>query len=119
VTEERSDFDIDHDGLIHKLSAWRVAEANRASDAAETRQEIGRYLEDAGGLNKKALSHIRQVFKMDEDKRNDYLRTYDALMAELRMFWYGNSTPDMFDETGAVEPTPADEEERKSNLVRL
>lgn len=54
--------DIDHDGLIGKIGKWNSEDRQRASSAAETRGDIGRFI-DQTGINTKALSFLRSILK--------------------------------------------------------
>ncbi len=54
--------DIDHDTLIGKIGKWNGEDRSRASSAAETRGDIGRFLETTG-MNGKALSMLRTILK--------------------------------------------------------
>jgi hypothetical protein len=114
---DADEITLDADKLHSNLQKWKNQDAKRASDAGETRQSIGQFVEDTG-VNKKALSHIRQIDKMPEEKRADYLRSSDALMAEMRPHWDGQSTADMFDpeHDDAVEP-PEEAEPEANDLA--
>lgn len=71
--------DIDHDTLIGKAAAHNMEDAERASSAAETRQDIGEFIE-ATGLNKKAYSVLRQIMKAgdkSQDKAMDIIRSLE------------------------------------------
>lgn len=88
--------------IINSLDRWKMDEASRASDAAETREEIGALIEQTG-VNKKALAFVRALHKMPQDKRDDVLRSLDPLMGVMQPVWDGQKTPDMFPEDSAVE----------------
>jgi hypothetical protein len=82
--------------IVNSIAAWRVADASRASDVGEQRDQIADLLE-LTNVNKKALSWIRVLDKMEADKRDDVLRSFDALREHvMQPHWDGQSTPDMF-----------------------
>ena len=55
--------DIDHDKMIGKIDKWNGEDRARASTAAETRGEIGGFVEQTG-INAKALSFLRSIKKV-------------------------------------------------------
>jgi hypothetical protein len=83
--------------LIDKLSSWQRQQDSANSINAEIRQDKGQFIDDTG-INKKALSVFGQLNKMDDDKREDFLRSWDEHIGDLRAHWAGQSTPDMFDQ---------------------
>lgn len=92
------------DRIFSQVEAWRAQEADRASDAGEMRQEIGQLVEDLG-INKKALSMIRSMDKMPEEKRSDCLLTLEPLLEMFKAKWEGQSTPDFFEQDKpTIEP---------------
>lgn len=98
------DLNVHYEKIVSNFAAWRDAERQRASDAGETRAEIGKLLE-LTGLNKKAVSFVRALDKMEEEKRDDVLRSLTSLLDLMDRAWNGNKTPDMFDDDQpAVEP---------------
>lgn len=115
------DLSVHSEKIINSLDRWKMDEASRASDAAETREEIGALIEQTG-VNKKALAFVRALHKMPQDKRDDVLRSLDPLMGVMQPVWGGQKTPDMFPEDSAVElaspsyradpdfPVPTDDE---------
>lgn len=88
-------------------------EHERASEAGEDRQEIGQLLE-LTGLNKKAVSMVRSLDKMPEDKRNDCLRSFKALLARYEKRWDGGQI-DWVDQ--AVQPASPQEFERETQAL--
>lgn len=86
------------DKLLRKIEEWKEGDAARASDAGEQREDIGQFIEFTG-WNKKALSWIRALDKMDTDKRDDVFRSFDDLRGIMEKRWNGQSTPDMFNES--------------------
>lgn len=87
-------------GLMRRVKA---NEADRASDAGSDREEIGQLLE-LTGLHKKAFGVIRSIDKMTDEKRQDCLRSLNALLELMEPVWNGQKTPDMFeDATDAPE----------------
>jgi hypothetical protein len=111
MTEEAlNEVKVDHDALIGKLHQWRDEDAERASSAGETREDIGRFL-DKTNVNKKCLSHMRQVDKMSPEKRADYRRSLALIFPMLEAHWDGQGTADMFDENEQFSDDPVDIED--------
>lgn len=110
-THERRIF-----GLCDRL---KDREHTRASEAGEDRQEIGQLLE-LTGLNKKALSFVRSLDKMEDNKREDVLRSLRPLLKLFQPRW-DTGTPDMLpqDEESNVAPfVPRDFDPRDDDLGR-
>lgn len=97
------DLAVHQDKLLNSIDRFRSQEADRASDVGEMRAEIGDLLE-LTGLNKKAFSMIRALDKLEDDKRSDVFRSFDALRDVMEKRWAGQSTPDMLD--GAEDDDP-------------
>ena len=92
------------DKIINSIARWRGEDATRASDVGEQREEIASLIETTG-VHKKALSWIRSLDKLEADKRDDILRSFDALRTDImEPHWGGQKTPDMFADSDAVEP---------------
>lgn len=69
--------DVDHDRLISFAAARNEEDAERASSAGESRQLIGKFLEDTG-MNGKALSWLRIILKQKKtDKAMDIIRSLE------------------------------------------
>ena len=104
------DLSVFRDKIVSSIAGWRSSDANRASEVGEQREEIAHLLE-LTGVHKKALSWIRALDKMEADKRDDVLRSFDALREKVMgPYWDGQKTPDMF----ADDPVePASEAPRK------
>ncbi len=94
---------INEDKLLRKLGQWKGEDADRASEVGEQRADIKEFLEQTG-WNKKALSHIRALDKMSQEKRDDYFRSFDDMRAIMEPAWDGQKTPDMFVDQDAVSP---------------
>lgn len=98
---------LDADRVIAKMGQWNKEDADRASSAASTREDIGQFVE-ATGYHKKALSDGRKLMKMfdrNPEAAEDYLRTFEPLFEDIKNHCRGQSTPDMFDKSDdAVEP---------------
>ncbi|PZQ99186.1 MAG: hypothetical protein DI533_00315 [Cereibacter sphaeroides] len=98
---------VHHDKILNTFNRIISNERDRASDAGDDRETIGNLIETCG-LNKKAVSWGKALHKMEPDKREDVLRSFDALRVELTKNWDGQSTPDMFTkaeaDTGPVTP---------------
>lgn len=94
--------------LHRKLNEWKGQDQSRASEVGEQRADIKEFLE-LTGWNKTALAFVRKLDKLDEDKRNDILRSLHDLLEEMRPVWDENGTGDMFghNSNGAdEEPEP-------------
>jgi hypothetical protein len=92
-----ADLAIWRDKLVNSIARWRDEDAGRASEVGEQREEIKELIETTG-VHKKALSWVRALDKMEQDKRDDVLRSFDALRNDvMEPHWEGQSTPDMFD----------------------
>lgn len=95
---------VHRDKIINSFARWKQGEADRASDAGEMREEIGKVI-DLTGLNKKAFSFVRMLDKQAPDKRADILRSLEPLLKLMQPHWDGSNTPDMFtDNDDAVDP---------------
>lgn len=77
----------DIDRLKRNVRRWNEDDKERASGAAETRGEIGAYLDDEPKIHKRALADVRRIDRMDPEKRSDYLRSLDALIEAFRPDW--------------------------------
>lgn len=89
--------DIDHDQLIGRASRHNMEDADRASSAAETRQDIGAFLESTG-LNNKAYSVLRQIMKAGDksrDKAMDVIRSLEKGLPMVKSHIGGQTTAEM------------------------
>ena len=86
---------VHQDKILNLTRRINQNERDRASDAGEDRAEIGQMLE-LTTVNKKAYSWMRGLAKMEQDKRDDVLRSFDALRPIFEKEWEGQSTTDMF-----------------------
>lgn len=98
---------IHQDKLLRKLGEWKAEDATRASEVGEQRADIKDFLE-LTGWNKTALSWVRKLDKLDDEKRSDIIRSFDDLRSIMDNAWGGQSTPDMF-EDGDKKAAPADD----------
>lgn len=96
------DITVHYEKIVTNMARWKSGEKERASDAGDMRQEIGKLL-DLTGLNKKAFAFVRMLDKQEPEKREDILRSLRPLLEMMDTHWNGNKTPDMFD-ADAVEP---------------
>ena len=103
------DLNTHFDKITGLMGRIKSREASRASDAGSDREEIGELLE-LTGVNKKAFSWARALDKMESDKRDDVLRSFDALRDMLDPHWDGQSTPDMLDGSAPEDEEPESEE---------
>lgn len=101
--------DIEHDHMIGKFQQWNKEDGARASSAAETRSEIGEFIEDTG-MNKKAASWMRMVLKAndkDQAKAMDIITSLEKALPMIKAHVAGQGTADMFPETDEpAEPAP-------------
>lgn len=96
------DLSIHQDKILTTMADIKSNERSRASEAGDDREKIGNLLE-LTGLNKKALSFVRSIDKMEPDKREDVLRSLHPLLDLLDKSWNGQNTADMFE--GSAEPS--------------
>jgi hypothetical protein len=107
--------DIEHDQLIDKANRHNREDAERAVSAAETRSDIGHFLEDTG-LNKSAYSWLRRIKKVGEtsqDKAMDIIRSLKAGLPMVDADIAGQSTPDMFDGGTVGDDEPSEQPDRE------
>lgn len=100
------DLKTHHDKIVNLFNKHIGHERDRASEAGSDREEFGKMLELCG-LNKKATGWMKGLHKMEPDKRDDVLRSFDALRVELEKAWGGQRSGSLFnddDEDDAVEP---------------
>jgi hypothetical protein len=107
--------DIDHDTLIGKIEGWNREDRGRASTAAETRGDIGGFVERTG-MNAKALSMLRTIMKAaDKDggqsKAMDIIMSLKKGLAMVEAHVAGQGTADMdFDDAAPpADPKPKDD----------
>jgi len=105
--------DIEHDRLIAFIAARNQEDGDRASDAGESRQAIGEFIEETG-MNGKALSWMRQILKTNDksqSKAMDIILSVEKALPMIKAHVAGQGTPDMFPEEGdddqPAEPAPA------------
>lgn len=96
---------VHYEKIVSNMARWKSGEKDRASEAGEMREEIGRLIE-LTGLNKKAFSFVRMLDKQEPEKREDILRSLTPLLDMMETHWNGNKTPDMF-EAGEEPVEPA------------
>lgn len=91
------DLQIDKDEVLHAMQDFNTEDSERASDAGESRQRIGEFLERTS-INNKAFSHCRMVLRMKkDDKRQDWLRSMKALLPLMEEQIAAVGTKDAFD----------------------
>ena len=100
--------DIEHDQLIGKIEKWNGEDRARASTAAETRGEIGTFVEKTG-INPKALSLLRLIAKTakkdgGQAKAMDIIRSIEKGLPMLKLHIGGNQAEMALDEP--VDPAP-------------
>lgn len=87
---------IDIDQLQQNIASWNNDKASAEHSLGIMRQSIGEYTENTG-INKKALSMIRALDKMPEEKRTDVLRSLFPMLNGMMIRWGHDATQDMFD----------------------
>lgn len=95
------DLSIHQDKILTTMADIKSNERSRASEAGDDREEIGNLLE-LTGLNKKALSFVRSIDKMEPDKREDVLRSLHPLLDLMDKSWNGQNTADMFENASTL-----------------
>lgn len=110
--------DVSHDALIDQIEARNREDSVRSSSAGESRQKIGKFLDDTN-LNGKALSTLRSIMKTkDTAKAMDIVRSLELGLPMVKSHITGQGgTADMLELAGTdpVEPldpdyTPDDDE---------
>lgn len=104
--------DIEHDTLIGRAAQHNMEDSERASSAAETRADIGSFVDETG-LNKKAYSVLRQIMKMgdkSEDKAMDVIRSLEKGLPMVKSHIGGQTTTEM--DLPEKEPAPVQHTER-------
>lgn len=110
--------DIEHDQLIGRASRHNMEDSERASTAAETRSDIGTFVE-ATGVNKKAYSWLRQILKTgdkSQDKAMDVIRSLEKCLPMVKSHIGGQTTMDMNltpEEVAKAEAGPEPQPERQ------
>lgn len=107
--------DIEHDQLLGKIGQHNREDAERASSAAGTRQDIGAFIEETG-LHKTAYSWLRRIKKVSEkseDQAMDLIRSLKKGIPMLEAHISGQSEMDF--DGGEVaddqEDDPPDEDD--------
>lgn len=101
-------LEIDKDEVLQAMQNFNNEDSERASDAGESRQRIGEFLEETG-INNKAFSHCRMVLRMKkDDKRQDWLRSMRALMPLMEEQIASIGTRDAFDVPDSAKATAAE-----------
>lgn len=105
---------VNHDDLVDHLGKLKKRSDDIKSRGGEMRKFSGQFNDDFG-YNQVAKNMLMRLHNMNEEKRADCLRTLLPGLESMVPAWLGQSTPDMFDEPEAVEPTAEDE----SNVVPM
>lgn len=85
--------DIEHDMLLGKIGQHNHEDAERASSAAVTRQDIGAFVEQTG-VNKTAYSWLRRIEKIgdkSQDQAMDIIRSLKTCIPMLESHISGQS----------------------------
>lgn len=92
-----SKLEIDKAKVLQAMQDFNSEDSERASDAGESRQRIGKFLEETS-INNKVFSHCRMVLRMKkDDKRQDWLRSMKALLPLMEEQIAAEGTLDAFD----------------------
>lgn len=92
-----SKLEIDKAKVLQAMQDFNSEDSERASDAGESRQRIGEFLEETS-INNKVFSHCRMVLRMKkDDKRQDWLRSMKALLPLMEEQIAADGTRDAFD----------------------
>lgn len=90
-------LEIDKGKVLEAMNGFNTEDSERASDAGESRQRIGEFLEKTS-INNKVFSHCRMVLRMKkDDKRQDWLRSMRALLPLMEEQIAADGTRDAFD----------------------
>jgi len=102
-------LEIDKVKVLQSMQDFNTEDSERASDAGESRQRIGEFLEETG-INNKAFSHCRMILRMKkDDKRQDWLRSMRALMPLMEEQIAAIGTRDAFDVPPAAKAAAQEE----------
>lgn len=97
--------DITHDGLIDFIQARNSEDSDRASDAGESRQAIGAFVE-ATGINAKALAWCRQILKQKtQSKQMDIIMSLKKALPMIEDHVAGQGTAEMELEEQTMPPS--------------
>lgn len=103
--------------VIGAMRDFNTEDSERASDAGESRQRIGAFLEKTK-LNAKAFSHMRMGLRIKkESNRLDWLRSLKMMLPMIEAEIKATTTTDAFDTP--LEAIKAAEAEKKAdNVIR-
>lgn len=91
------EIEVEADELIQTIQTFNQEDGERASDAGETRQEIGEYTERTG-INTKAFANMRSLMKMKkETDQLDYIRSMETIFPMIAKHIRQSATVDAFD----------------------
>jgi len=102
---DEEELDIDHDTLIGRAVQHNREDAERVSSAAETRADIGQFIDETG-FNKKAYSILRQIMKTGDksrDKAMDVIRSLELGLPMVKAHIAGQSEMDFDAEPASLE----------------
>lgn len=114
--ESSGSEEVEADELIEAMKEFNDEDSERASDAGESRQRIGAFLERTK-LNNKAFSHLRMGLRIKkESARLDWLRSLEMMLPMIAAEIKATTTTDAFDTPlAAIKAAEAD---KQSNVVR-
>ena len=105
--------EIEHDRLIGFIEARNREDSERASDAGESRQLIGEFIESTG-MNSKALAWCRQILKAKtQAKQMDIIMSMEKALPMIRDHVSGQGTAEMELDDQAAPPDAGDDFDRE------
>ncbi len=115
--EASGDGEVQPDELIGAMREFNEEDSERASDAGESRQRIGVFLEKTK-MNAKAFSHLRMGLRIKkESNRLDWLRSLQTMLPMVAAEIKSTTTTDAFDTPlDAIKAAEADK--KASNVIR-
>lgn len=116
--EQSGDASLEADELIQAMKEFNTEDSERASDAGESRQRIGTFLEKTK-LNNKAFSFFRGLLRVKkESTRLDILRSVELILPAIKAEVKATTTVDAFDTPLAAIKAAEAEKAAESNVIR-
>ena len=122
VRRAMSGPDITHDEFIAFCGARNREDGDRASEAGESRQLIGEFIERTG-MNGKALSWCRVILKANskgdkgQQKAMDMIASLRKALPMVEAEVRGQGTTEMDFDGGTISPPAADDGEAEQDLA--
>lgn len=116
--DSQSEADFTPDELVQAMKEFNTEDSERASDAGESRQRIGAYLEKTK-LNNKAFAFFRGLLRAKkETTRRDILRSVELILPAIKAEIIATTTTDAFDTPLAAIKAAEAEKAAASNVIR-